>query len=89
MTMIIGDDNLNLRKNCESCPSQITWKVKFKCQISLSCLSSLTCLSCLSRVSFFFLSPLMTLMTISTCLTTLITGELEVDDTLDTEDNQD
>ena len=26
------------RKNCESCPTQVTWKIKFKCQI---CLSSL------------------------------------------------
>ena len=34
------------RKNCESCPSQVTWIVKFKCQIFLF---SLTCLSCLSR----------------------------------------
>ena len=33
------------RKNCESCPSQVTWKVKIKCQICVSCLSSLTCLS--------------------------------------------
>ena len=33
------------RKNCESYPTQVTWKVKFKCQICLSCLSSLTCLS--------------------------------------------
>ena len=38
------------RKNCKSCPTQVTWKVKFKCQICLSCLSSLTYLSCLSRV---------------------------------------
>ena len=36
-------------KNCESCSTQVTWKVKFKCQICLSCLSSLTCLPCLSR----------------------------------------
>ena len=26
------------RKNCESCPTQVTWKVKFTCQICLSCL---------------------------------------------------
>ena len=38
------------RKSCESCPTHVTWKVKFKCQICLSCLSSLTCLSCLYRV---------------------------------------
>ena len=31
----------------DSCLSQVTWKIKFKCQI---CLSSLTCISCLSRV---------------------------------------
>merc|ERR1719204_1025869 len=36
--------NTKHRKNCESCPSQVTWKAKFKCQICLSCLSS--CLSC-------------------------------------------
>ena len=24
------------RKNCESCPTQVAWKVKFKCQICLS-----------------------------------------------------
>ena len=42
--------NRKHRKNCESCPTQVTWKVKFKSQICLSCLSSLTYLSCLSRV---------------------------------------
>ena len=25
------------RKNCESCQSQVTWKVKFKCRFCLSC----------------------------------------------------
>ena len=45
MTMFIGDDDLKHRKNCESCPTQVTWKVKFKCQISLSCLSSVTVVS--------------------------------------------
>ena len=38
------DDNLvgqlaEHQKNCESCQSQATWKVKFKCQFCLSCLS--------------------------------------------------
>ena len=27
------------RKNCKSCPTQVTWKIKFKCQICLFCLS--------------------------------------------------
>ena len=30
------------RKNCESCPTQVTWKVKFKCQFCLSHLSPLS-----------------------------------------------
>ena len=34
------------RKNCKRCPTQVTWKVKFKCQF---CLSWLSCLSCLSQ----------------------------------------
>ena len=34
-------------KNCESCPTQITWKFKFKVQICLSCLSWLSWFSCL------------------------------------------
>ena len=33
-------------KNCEGCQPQVTWKVRFKCQFSLSRLS---CLSCLSK----------------------------------------
>ena len=36
------------RKNCELCPTQITWKVKSKCQICLYCLSRVSWLSCLS-----------------------------------------
>ena len=27
------------RKNCKSCPTQLIWKVKFKCRICLSCQS--------------------------------------------------
>ena len=34
-------------KNCESCQSHVTWKVKFKCQFCLSCLSFLSCPSLL------------------------------------------
>ena len=40
------------RKNCEGCPTKVTWKVKFKCQICLPCLSraliilSVLCLMC-------------------------------------------
>ena len=30
------------RKNCESCPTQFTWKIKFKCQICLSVLHLLS-----------------------------------------------
>ena len=30
-------------KNCESCPTQVTWKVKFECLFCLSCLSCLSC----------------------------------------------
>ena len=29
--------DLKSRKNCESCWSQVTWKVKFECQFCLSC----------------------------------------------------
>ena len=32
-------------KICKRCPTQVTWKVKFKCQICLSCLSWFSCLS--------------------------------------------
>ena len=45
------------RNNCEGWKSQVTWKVKFKCQFCLSCLSCLfrlsllSVVSCLSRVS--------------------------------------
>ena len=41
-------------KNYESCPSQVTWKVKFKYQICLSCLA---CLSPLSWLSWFPICP--------------------------------
>jgi len=44
-------------KNCESCPLQVTWKVKFKCQICLSCLSRLSWLSCFSCLSWWPLWP--------------------------------
>ena len=27
---------LNIEENCKSCPAQVTWKIKFKCQICLS-----------------------------------------------------
>ena len=52
------------RKDCESCPLQVSWKVKFKCQSCssrVSCLFRLSCLSFLSRLScppFSFLSCL-------------------------------
>ena len=29
-------EGIKHRKNCESCPTQVAWKVKFKCQICLS-----------------------------------------------------
>ena len=32
-------ENNKHRKNCESCPTQVTWKVKFKCKFCRSCLS--------------------------------------------------
>ena len=58
------------RKNCESCPTQVTWKIKYKCQI---CLSSLFLfdLSVLSVVCpgcsvFLVLSVLMIMMTMMT-----------------------
>ena len=35
--------DLKHRNNCESCPSQVTWKIKFKCQICLSSLFFLIC----------------------------------------------
>ena len=36
-TYILADTNkVKHRKNCESCQSQVTWKVKFKCPV-LSC----------------------------------------------------
>ena len=40
------------RKNYESCPTQVTWKVKFKCP--MFCLSHLSCLSCLSKNLIYF-----------------------------------
>ena len=45
-------------KNCERCPTQVPWKVKFKCQ---SCFSCVFCVSCLSRLSLFCLSSLSSL----------------------------
>ena len=67
MTMFIGDDDLKHRKNCESCPTQVIWKVKFKCQICLSCLSSLSDLSGLSIPCVLsVLSLLMTIMSMKT-----------------------
>ena len=36
--------NKKHRKNCESCPSQVTWKVKIKYQICMSVLSDLSVL---------------------------------------------
>ena len=36
---------LKHRKNCERCPSEIIWKIKFKCQICLFSLSHLSWLS--------------------------------------------
>ena len=38
-------------KNYESCQSQVTLKVVFKCQFCLSRLSGVSCLSSLSHVS--------------------------------------
>ena len=35
--------DLKHRNTCESCPSQVTWKIKFKCQICLSSLFFLIC----------------------------------------------
>ena len=40
------------RKNYESCPTKVTWKVKFKCP--MFCLSHLSCLSCLSKNLIYF-----------------------------------
>jgi len=34
------------RNNCESCQSQVTWKLEFKCQFPLSCLSIIICTIC-------------------------------------------
>ena len=34
------------RNNCESCQSQVTWKLEFKCQFPLSCLSIIICTTC-------------------------------------------
>ena len=38
-------------KNCESGPSQVPWKVRFKCESCFSCLSCLYRLSFLSRLT--------------------------------------
>ena len=34
------------RNNCESCQSQVSWKLEFKCQFPLSCLSIIICTTC-------------------------------------------
>ena len=34
------------RNNCESCQSQVTWKLEFKCQFPLSCVSIIICTTC-------------------------------------------
>ena len=47
----LGKSSKKQRKICESGPTQVTWKVKFKCQLRLSWLYSLTCLTCLSCLS--------------------------------------
>ena len=42
------------RKNCKSCPAQVSWKVKVKCQSYSACLSGLSrpfCLPCLYSLS--------------------------------------
>ena len=38
------------RKNWESCPTEVTWKIKFKCQLFLSCLSLSPPMTCLKRL---------------------------------------
>ena len=38
------------RKNWESCPTEVTWKNKFKCQLCLSCLSLSPPMTCLKRL---------------------------------------
>ena len=47
-TIFKHKEMLKHRKNCESCPTKVTRKIKFKCQIFLSCLSRVSCVSCLS-----------------------------------------
>ena len=49
-TILLDHSFIKRRKNCESCPTQVTWKVMFKSVLSvLSFLSFLSaCLSCLS-----------------------------------------
>ena len=41
-TIFKHKEMLKHRKNCESCPTKVTRKIKFKCQICLSCLGSCT-----------------------------------------------
>ena len=65
------------RKNCESCPTQTTWKVEFKGQICLTCLSSLTCLSCLSHVCCLFLLSVLSVVSVVSVLPLIPTLEHE------------
>ena len=57
-------------KNCESCLLQVTWKIKFQCQICLSWLFFLTVLSVLWVL--VVLSVLMTMMTMMSMTTMII-----------------
>ena len=47
-TRLYNDPLTKHRKNCKSCPTQVTWKIKFKCEICLFCLSCVPWVSCLS-----------------------------------------
>ena len=61
-------------KNCESCPSQVTWKAKFKCQICLSCLSSLLSIPCVMIVLVVLsLSCIMVVLVLLPVLMTMMT----------------
>ena len=40
----VGHSEVKHRRNCKSCPTQVTWKIKFWCQICLCCL--LVCPGC-------------------------------------------
>ena len=56
------------RKNCESCPAQVTWKVKFKCQFVLSCpvLNTMTTMFTMTTMTN---TTTMTTMTVATMMT--------------------